>query len=393
MKITTEQRRARLAHRHCLAAPAQSVEQAADSVLALHATDPASVFLSAQARTAETGTDDVESALFTDRTMLRTLAMRRTLFVPTTTHLPAIERSSSPDVAAKERKVLEKALAAAEIKSPKRWLSSAFKETLAAMDQSGVTDPAGFPARSLTKLVPRLTTRIVLGGGKHSVESGATSRVLGLMAVEGLIARGRPAGAWTGRQYAWHRRDQWLFDEPDAPDSEQAAQDLLRLWLERFGPGTLHDMKWWTGWTVTKTKKTLASLDTVEVELDDAQVGYVLASDTAPVDNAASWVALLPALDPTPMGWHERDWYLGDYHEPLFDRNGNIGPTIWVDGRIVGGWGQRANGDIGTELFEKVSAKHKKLLAGQVARLAGFLGDVVVKPSFPTPLAKELAGS
>lgn len=393
MKITAEQRRARLAHRHCLAAPAPSVEHAADSVLALHATDPASVFLSAQARTAETGTDDVESALFTDRTMLRTLAMRRTLFVATTTHLPAIERSSSPDVAAKERKVLEKALAAAEIKSPKRWLSSAFKETLAAMDQSGVTDPAGFPARSLTKLVPRLTTRIVLGGGKHSVESGATSRVLGLMAVEGLIARGRPAGSWTGRQYAWHRRDQWLVDEPDAPDSEQAAQDLLRLWLERFGPGTLHDMKWWTGWTVAKTKKTLASLDTVEVELDDAQVGYVLASDTAPVDNAASWVALLPALDPTPMGWHERDWYLGDYRKPLFDRNGNIGPTIWADGRIVGGWGQRANGDIGTELFEKVSAKHEKLLASHVDRLAGFLGDVVVKPSFPTPLAKELAAS
>ena len=57
--------------------------------------------------------------------------------------------------------------------------------------------------------------------------------------------------------------------------------------------------------------------------------------------------ALLPALDPTPMGWVERDWFLGEHRAPLFDRTGNIGPTIFWQGRVVGGWAQRADGEIG----------------------------------------------
>ena len=36
------------------------------------------------------------------------------------------------------------------------------------------------------------------------------------------------------------------------------------------------------------------------------------------------------------MGWKERDWFLGEHAEPLFDRNGNAGPTVWRDGRVVG---------------------------------------------------------
>ena len=66
------------------------------------------------------------------------------------------------------------------------------------------------------------------------------------------------------------------------------------------------------------------------------------------------WVALLPALDPTTMGWQARDWYLGSHKAQLFDRNGNAGPTIWLDGRIVGGWAIRDAGEVVTGLLEDV---------------------------------------
>ena len=35
------------------------------------------------------------------------------------------------------------------------------------------------------------------------------------------------------------------------------------------------------------------------------------------------------------MGWRERVWYLGDHAKMLFDTNGNAGPTVWVDGRVM----------------------------------------------------------
>ena len=72
------------------------------------------------------------------------------------------------------------------------------------------------------------------------------------------------------------------------------------------------------------------------------------------------WVALLPGLDPTTMGWKRRDWYLPPGHVPLlFDRNGNAGPAVWVDGRIVGGWVQRRNGEIATRLLDDVGREQR----------------------------------
>lgn len=388
-RIGVEERRARLGRRHVLSELAVTVEQAADDVVVLHATDPATVYLSVAARMPAATVDDVDAALFERRTMLRTLAMRRTLFVATVDALSTVERSSSIDVAANQRKQLLQFLTDSDIAHPERWLAGVSRRVLAALDDGGLS------ARALTAAVPELGTRIILGAGtRYAQEAGATSRVLGLMAVEGLLVRGRPAGNWTGRQYEWHRRDRWLAEAGVAVrdselDPEAAATELVRRWLDRFGPGTLTDISWWTGWTKTKARKALVAVGAVEVELDGGP-GYVLPGDER-AEAADPWVALLPALDPTPMGWKERAWYLGDGQSELFDRNGNIGPTVWVDGRIVGGWSQRPDGEIVIGLLEDVGADHRAQLDAESERLAAFVGDVVVKPSFPTPLQRRLS--
>lgn len=117
----------------------------------------------------------------------------------------------------------------------------------------------------------------------------------------------------------------------------------------------------------------------------------MLPDDLEPTAAADPWVALLPALDPTPMGWAERDWYLGTHCDRLFDRTGNIGPTIWVDGRIVGGWSQRGTGEIATELLEDVGSDAVEQIGDEAGHLEIWLGDVRFKPRFPTPLHKHLA--
>lgn len=356
-------------------------------MVVLHATDPASIFLSAHARAPGTTVGDIEDALFVDRALMRTLAMRRTLFVASRDVLPLIEVSSSADVARTERKSLLKFLTQSDIPAPERWLDAAFVEVLGALDGT-----PGVSARELTELVPRLATRIVIGGGKYTQEVGATSRVLGLMAVEGHLARGRPSGSWTTRQYVWHRRDQWIPAAASPPSIESASTELLARWLHTFGPGTMVDLRWWTGWTKAKVVRSLEALDVVEVDLEHSQSGYLLASDIDDVPPQEPWVALLPSLDPTPMGWKERDWYVGGHEAELFDRNGNIGPTVWADGEIVGGWSSRADGGVAVALFEPLHTDQAELLAERTAALEAFLDGTVVKPSFPTPLQKRLAG-
>ncbi len=399
--VTVEERRARLGVRHRLAVPPRSVEELVDDLVVLHATDPATIYLSVGSRLADGTVDSIHDALFERRTLLRTLAMRRTLFVVTTAGAAAVEGSSSPGVAATERAKLERFLQDSDVAEPSRWLDGLFEQVLAALDD----EPGGLQARELTKAVPDLGTRLVMGAGtRNAVEVGATSRVLGLLAVEGLLVRGRPTGDWTSRLYRWHRRDRWWPDAEDRPavdrSEEEASEELLARWLSRFGPATLTDMKWWTGWTMTKTRRALAAIDAVEVEIelgsdDDGRVetatGYLMADDVEPVVADGPWASLLPSLDPTPMGWKDRSWYLGPHQPALFDRNGNIGPTVWVDGRIVGGWSQRPDGEVVIALLEPVGADQQSMIDAEVDLITRFVGPVVVKPSFPTPLQKKLS--
>jgi hypothetical protein len=102
-------------------------------------------------------------------------------------------------------------------------------------------------------------------------------------------------------------------------------------------------------------------------------------------------VTLLPGLDPTTMGWKERAWYLGDHRARVFDNNGNGGPTVWVDGRIVGGWAQRKSGEVVFKLLEDVGRERAAEVAERAAALQQVLGDARVVVRFPGPLDRELA--
>ena len=94
------------------------------------------------------------------------------------------------------------------------------------------------------------------------------------------------------------------------------------------------------------------------------------------------------------MGWKTRDWYIDPpLVSRLFDRFGNVGPTIWADGQIVGGWIQRPDGQIVCELAAKLSSTHQRLLDQAIAELQPVLGDAVVRPRFPAPVQKELFAS
>jgi hypothetical protein len=102
-------------------------------------------------------------------------------------------------------------------------------------------------------------------------------------------------------------------------------------------------------------------------------------------------VALLPGLDPTTMGWKERSWYLDpEVAAAVFDRNGNGGPTIWVDGRIVGTWVQRRDGTVATRVLADLDPARLPEIDDAAARLQELLGDVRFSVRFPAPVQAAL---
>jgi hypothetical protein len=370
-RVTDEQRRARLAVRHRLlpATRTDDIGQIADSVLALHSTDPVTVYLSALVRMRHPDRAAVEDALYRDRSVIRHHAMRRTLWVATPDVVRRIHAAATFRLVEPERKRLAKLLIESGVTDPVAWLADARRQTLDYLQAHGPTN-----ARELGERVPALRQPLRIGAGtKWEAPVAAHTRVLILLGFEGEILRGPPNGSWVSGAYRYAAAAAWLAGGLGGLDQREAAADLTRHWLRSFGPGTRSDLQWWMGWTAAMTKRALADVEAVAVELADG-TGWLAADDDGTPDREP-WVALLPSLDPTTMGWKQRDWYLPAAAADAFDNNGNAGPTIWVDGRVVGAWAQAADGDILLHFFEAVPAARRLAVRERAAELRDWLED------------------
>jgi len=389
-KIGVEERRARLGLRHHLAATSRAgVVEAARDLVGLHATDPGTVYLAARARMGVPEVAAVERALYDDRELVRILGMRRTMFVEPVELMPVVQAACTDAIAVQERRRLVDMVGRAGLAGdPAGWVEEVGTATVKALEARG-----GATAAEVAKDDPRLGHQIVVAEGKpYEARQSVVTRILLLLAAEGRIVRGRPRGSWVSGQYRWSVVDEWLPDGGPEWPAPAAQAELIRRWLAAFGPATTADVKWWTGLTLGQVRRALAEAGAVEVDLDGAP-GLVLADDLDPVPAPEPWAALLPSLDPTTMGWAGRDFYLGPHRPVLFDRNGNAGPTVWWDGRVVGGWAQRRTGEVVLRLVEDVGADAAAAIEAEAAGLADWLGPVRVTPRFRTPLERELAAS
>lgn len=364
--IDDAERRARLGRRHLLADPATTPESVAHALVAVHGTDPATTVLSILARSTST-LHDVQTALYRSRTLVRVLAMRRTVFAVPREHVTITWAGASDVVAREQRRLLAKMLVDSRVTDdPEPWMARAERIALNLfVDRDDVT------SAELSAADPTLATRLDAG-------MSVASRLLTLLSAEGRVVRAEPRGTWTSMQFRWATPEVWCGDLGERPSAEEAAGSLAGRWLRQYGPAHEDDVQWWFGWTKTRTRAALATLDVTAVEMDGGP-GLVLADDVDSVASPEPWVSLLPALDPSIMAWKHRDFLLGGHREQLFDTTGNAGPTVWVDGRIVGGWVHRDSGEIAVEVFDDVGTEALTAIQQRAEALSGTLGDVRLK--------------
>lgn len=396
-RIGVAERRARLGRRHRLAAEARASDplDVARDLVALHATDPSSVYLGAWARMTGGDAAAVERALYERRVLIRLLGMRRTVFVTSREVAPVILAACSRAVAARERRKLISWLAESGVAdNPEPWLKDVEEAALRALTARGEATAAELAADD-----PRLQAQIVLARGKtYEGRAGVASRVLFLLAADGRVVRGRPLGSWASSQYRWAPLDGWCQGGLAEWATDAAEVELARRWLAAFGPATAEDLRWWTGWPAGQVKRVLARLGPAEADLDGV-TGLVLPGDLEPVPAPEPWAALLPPLDSTPMGWSQREWFLGGHGPQLFDRTGNVGPTVWWDGRVIGGWAHRAGqgegkagGEIAIRFLEDAGADAVAAVGAAAGQLTARLGQVRItaRGRGPSPVEQEL---
>ena len=273
--VCDDERRARIAQRHGIA-PGSRLPDAVAATRAmtvLHATEPATVYLSLHARVDGLTVADVDRELYERRSLVKQLAMRRTVFVFPRDLLPAAWGSSSARVAAQLRPRLAKDVEQGGLAADgAAWVDRACAAVLARL-----ADGSELSAKALREELPELEGRIDIAVGKaYGANVAMSPRVLTQLGVEALVTRGRNGGHWRISRPQWTSMAAWLGQWGDLPEPMKAAEgwaELVRRWLWTFGPGTAADVQWWLGATVGIVKQALADVGAVEVSLDETSGG------------------------------------------------------------------------------------------------------------------------
>lgn len=359
---------------------------ATTSVVCLHATEPATVYLSVAVRTEGVTVADVDRALYDDRSLVKQLAMRRTLFAFPRDLLPAAWGSASARVAATEhRKIARDAVGGGLTSDGEAWLAAARDEVLALLGAEGQLG-----AQQIRERVTALDAKVSTSASeKWGGPIPIAPRVLTWLGARGDLVRGVNGGHWRTSRPQWTPMADWLGEVPDPWDERAGYAELVGRWLARFGPGTETDVVWWLGATKAAVRRALADLAAVEVSLDGGGTGWVLPDDVEPEPSVEPAAVLLPVLDPTTMGWKERAFYLDAGDAPyLFDTAGNGGTTAWWDGRVVGAWVQDDDGRVRLVLRADVGAAARRALEVEADRLSDWLGGQVIASVYKSRLMK-----
>jgi hypothetical protein len=173
---------------------------------------------------------------------------------------------------------------------------------------------------------------------------------------------------------------QWLNTWQDI-NPDEAMRTIARRYFAAYGPSP-HDefFRWWSlqGGEGRHFIKLLGD-ELVEVDVEGWK-GWMLADDVPAVQNVSdeSFVRLLPAFDNyTVAAYHERGLLLTEALLPrVYRKNDAVAPVILVNGLIVGIWKyeqKRGKLLVSVEPFAPLSSVVQALLEAEVTRLGEFL--------------------
>jgi hypothetical protein len=389
-----------LAHKQHLlpASRLADVVQVTRDIVALHATAATGPYLSLWARVPDFQRQGLEDALYERRELVRVHCMRMTVHMVPSDEVPFffqayVERHARAEFQGWESLLVQAGLC-------QEGEAEAFLKQLHRRVLDVLTERGPSTVRQISQAVPELKTKIRHGVGKsYEGQFSIGSRLMLTMSVLGLLVRARPRGTWRSNLYEYAALSDWLPDvDLESVTPQEARACLVRRYLAAFGPATLDDVQWWTGFSKGEAKEVLGTLRpaAVEVSIEGLSDGYFMLADDAQrlrdfVPPDAPFVFFLPGLDPYIMGYRDRGRFLASEHRAkVFDRAGNAMPTVWVNGRVVGAWGQRRDGSVVHGLFESVGEEERALLAGEVQRLEDFLGGEFLPLRTYTPFTRAL---
>lgn len=187
-----------------------------------------------------------------------------------------------------------------------------------------------------------------------------------------------------GRNVTFVAAQQWLGDWREL-DAEEASAELVRRYLDAYGPATPEDFAHWSGGGLRPARKRFArladELAAVDVEGRRAWLTPEGAAGLA-AEGGTDAVRLLPGFDPYTIGaLPQLERHLpGPLRVRISRTAGWISPVLLVAGRIAGVWHHAIRhgvAHITIEPFAPLPARARAAAEQQAAALAPLLGAPV----------------
>ncbi len=209
--------------------------------------------------------------------------------------------------------------------------------------------------------------------------------------VEQRIGRPAPRAWWALRTYApvvhaptggpWSHgaRPAYVAARSTPPTGDPAAsiQHLVRRYLEGFGPATAQDI---TQFTFLRKPEVSAALEALSgvLEQREGQTGqelYDVPGALVPDEEVAAPPRLMAMWDNVLLAYADRSRVVRPEHRTtVFRRNGDVLPTVLVDGYVAGVW-RHVDAAIEVRSFQKLPRDAWDGLAAEAHALIGFLSD------------------
>jgi hypothetical protein len=347
-------------------APAKAMLEVVADIAGLHAQVMSSAELTLAARVEGLEPDAVRRALWKDRSLVKTWAMRGTLHLLPAAEFPLWQAARS---------------------TTRLWESGAWQRgfgvTLDELQRVNDALAQALDGQLLTR--EELATRVgELTGSEELGDKlrGSWGAMLKPAAALGLVC----FAPNQGQQVRFTRPDTWLGGWTDH-DPEQAMDQVTRRFLAASGPVTREDFaRWWGIPSPAKGRKLLERLgdEVARVELDGT-AAYALADDL-PGLTAAGWgggsptVRLLPAFDQyvVTATLHAERLMPGPFKARVYRPQGWLSPVLLVGGRMEGVWSQEVKGrrvQVTIEPFAgPLPASVRRAAEAEAERLAGVAG-------------------
>jgi Winged helix DNA-binding domain len=304
----------------------------------------------------------IESALWTTRTLVKTSLMRQTLHLIPTDEFPLYIAALRPSRFAQAMRVMARC---GITRDESEALIPLIMETLSA-------GPLSRPAIAAA-IRPKASKRV-----RFWMENSWS--LVRLPVAEGLVCYGRGEG----NAIVFIRVDHWLPKlkvERMFPTEAQCA--LLRKYLRSYGPATLNDFSHWAGIPMQEVRLLPALLKTELVEIPgEKKDSLLLREDVAVLNHSPALkgsIRLLPNFDSYLLAHREKDHLLSaqDYKR-VYRNQGWISPVVLIDGVIAGVWSHKLQGKrllVNIEPFGKLSKAERAGIKAESESLAGFFGS------------------